>query len=70
MCDRFDVGLNVHQCIEVIISLCHIPRGSEAVVRNLNGWGQDAELGRLSPVQDQRSHHDPGGDGRLRVLLR
>ncbi|MNL06481.1 hypothetical protein D3C87_1271160 [compost metagenome] len=70
--DRLDVRLGVHQRAQFLINVRprHVARRAEAVVGDFDRRRQDRELARPAPVQDQRRHHDPGGNRRLAVLLR
>ena len=53
--NRLDMGLHMHERIELIIFLNHISRRCKTVIRNLNRRCQNDELSRVSPVPDQRS---------------
>ncbi|MNW18012.1 hypothetical protein D3C71_2173970 [compost metagenome] len=59
----------MEQISQVLIVLDHVSRRGEGVLRYLDRWRQNDQLGRLPPVADQQCQHDRCGDCGLRVLL-
>ena len=69
MRDLAHVFLHVQDDPQFRIRVHHVARRTEGVVRDLHRWRQDQQLGRMTPVANERCHHDAGGDGGLAVLL-
>ena len=67
--DRANVVLYVEQGRQLFVCPDHPGRRLEAVVCDFLCGGEDQVFLFLAPAEDQRRQHDPGGDGRLRVLL-
>ena len=61
--------LHLTEVIQIIVPLHHVTRRVKGVCRHLHCWGDDGVPGSLSPVEQQRRHHDSGGQRRFGVFF-